>query len=166
MADSEGKVATTLTQVLVSVLEWIDGRPKWLHPPLYGALFIYAFMAFRGAWIVVPVALAITALKNPVTALHLLLGIAVYAPLGGFVGGALYTLTNPIMRYLGKVGTFVQCLLAGLGYGVVLNFLIAPTLDGKPIPSFSDPSEWTAVLLVGLIGGIALGVPMVSEKAS
>ncbi len=155
-----------LTQALVTVLQWIEDRPKWLHPPLYGALFIYWFMALRGAWIVVPVALAIVAFKSPLTALHLLLAIAVYAPLGGLVGGALYSLANPVARYLGKVGTFVQCLLAAFGYAVILNFLIVPTLDGKPMPSLSNPSEWTSVILIGLIGGVALGVGMVSEDAA
>ena len=56
--------------------------------------------------------------------------------------------------------------MAGFGYAVVLNFLIVPNLDGKPMPSLSSPSEWTSVILIGLIGGVALGVGMVSEDAA
>jgi hypothetical protein len=160
---ADGMSTRVLTRVLGGVLEWVEERPKWLRPPLYGALLIYAFMAFRGAWIVVPIVLTILAIKSPLTAWHLLLGLAIYAPLGGFVGGLLYSFTNPIARRLGKVGTLLQCLLAALGYGFVLAFLIAPTMDEKPLPSLSDPSEWVGVGLVGLIGGLAIGVPMIRK---
>jgi hypothetical protein len=124
---TDNKFTRLLTQVLGSILDWVEDRPTWLRPPLYGALFIYAFMALRGAWIVVPIGLTILAIKSPLTAWHLLLGLALYAPLGGFVGGLLYSFTNPVARHFGKVGTLLQCLLAGLGYGFVLVFLILPS---------------------------------------
>jgi hypothetical protein len=152
-----------LTQVLVATLAWVEDRPKWLRPPLYGALFIYAFMALRGAWLFVPIGLAILAVTKPLTAWHLLLAILIYAPLGGFVGGMLYTFANPLTRHLGRVGTLLQCLLAGFGYGVVLVFLIGPTIDDKPWPSLSDPAEWVTAGLIGLIGGLAIGVPMMRK---
>ncbi len=146
---------------MVTLMQWVEGRPRWLRPPLYGALFIYAFMTLRGAWFLLPIVLVVLAITKPLTAWHFFVGIVILAPLGGFIGGLLYSITSPLTKYLGRTGTLVRCLLASLGYGVVLVFLIVPVLDEKPAPSLLDTAEWLGVALVALIGGLAIGIPMI-----
>ena len=148
-----------VNRFLFPILDWVEDRPPWLRSPLYGALFIYALMGVKGAFIVVPLLLAVTAFVDPLTAGRLFVAIVLLAPLGGLVGGVLYALVRPLGGLLGKTGRFLQSFIAGLGYGTVLVFLIAPVLEGKSLLSFSDPAQWLAVAAIGLVAGLAIGLP-------
>ncbi|HEV8380310.1 MAG TPA: hypothetical protein VGQ29_01915 [Gemmatimonadales bacterium] len=122
-------------------------------------------MALRGAWFLLPVLLIIMAVTNPLEAWRAFLAILVYAPLGGVLGGLVYATIRSVTRSLGRLGTFIQCLGASCGYAFILSFLVLPTFKGKPMPSFSDQSEWITVAVIGMIGGIAIGIPLSRERA-
>src|SRR6266567_2457416 len=92
----------SLAQILVDVFDFVESRPPWLRPPLYGALLIYAFEMWRGVLILGPIVLVILAIKQPSTAWHMLLVLIVLAPAAGFAGGLLYILPRPLTKHLGK----------------------------------------------------------------
>jgi hypothetical protein len=156
----------SLGEIIVRVFDFVESRPSWLRPPLYGAVFIYAFEMWRGALILGPILLVGLAIKEPSTAWRLLLVLVALAPAAGFAGGLLYILPRPLTKHLGKAGTLIQCLFAGFGYGAFLTFLIVPVMDSKPFPPLSDGSEWFVAGLIGVIGGLAIGVPMISKSAT
>ena len=156
----------SLAEIILRLFDFVESRPSWLRPPLYGALLIYAFEMWRGVLILGPIILVGLAIKNPSTAWRWLLILVALAPAAGFTGGLLYILPRPLTKYFGKAGTLIQCLFAGFGYGTFLTFLIIPVMDGKPFPPLSDGSEWFVAALVGVIGGLAIGVPMISKSGT
>ena len=156
----------SLAERILRVFDFVESRPSWQRPPLYGALLIYAFEMWRGVLILGPIILVGMAIKEPSTAWRWLLVLVALAPAAGFAGGLLFVLPRPLTKHFGKIGTLIQCLFAGFAYGTFLRFLIVPVIDGKPFPHLSDGSDWFVAALIGVISGLALWGPMISKSTT
>ena len=158
----------SLTDILVGFFEWVEGRPRWLRPAFYGAGLIYAFMIWRGGLIILPLLFLYGLFKEPAllfkTAIPLLL---VYVPGAGFLGGLMYSATDPLLRHFGRGGKILQYVLGTWVYCVLLVFLIMPLFDkmSKERAAPSAPTEdWIISGVMGLLFGVTLGIVATSKN--
>ncbi len=143
---------------LMWMFGFVENRPKFLRPAFYGAFFIWALILFRGALIVLPIALPILFFTDRQLFWQLILVFLVLAPAGGFTGGLLYSLVSPIANPLGVVGAVVKFTFAAWGYLIVLVYAIMPVIDRKENVSFTNSGDWIFIGGFGLLMGIVLAV--------
>jgi hypothetical protein len=145
-------VTSSLPSLLASWVDWVEQRPAWIRQPLLGAALIFAFELSHAGLIGIPIVLIVAAWRQQGEFWPIVLALFVYAPAGGFLGGLCHFVSSPLAR-LGAVGRFAQRGLASLGYGLVLIFLVLPTLETR---SHSHRASLSLPEGVGLAGAIAL----------
>ncbi len=136
---------------------WVSQRPAWLQPPLLGALFVYAFVFWRGGLIVLPVAIIAFIFGSSANRAFLepiILTTLVYAPGAGFLGGLLYSLARPILRPMGAFGRYLQYILTAWAYFAVLGFFIVPLF--RPAGKLPAGANWALSGFLGVIFGYFL----------
>jgi len=155
----------SLKDVRGDIRAWVAQRPAWLQPPLLGALFVYAFVFWRGGLILLPFAIlafifgssADRAFLRP-----LLLACLVYAPGAGFLGGLLYWLVSPLLKRAGAFGRYLQYILTAWAYFAVLAFFLLPVL--RPADKLSAGANWVLSGILGLVFGYVLAAMDEDDK--
>jgi len=135
---------------------WVENRSAWLRPALYGPLFIWALILFRGGLVVLPIALPVLFFQDREFFWRLVLTLSVLAPAGGFAGGLLFGLVSPIASRLGAVGTVLKFTVAAWAYLIVLAFVIIPVIEPHKRFTLRDPWDWAFIGGFGFALGIAL----------
>jgi hypothetical protein len=150
----------SLTDVLAALFQWVQGRPSWLRPALYGSLLMYGLVIWRGGLILVPIGTVVLFIHDRALMWRLLLTILVLAPAGGFAGGLVWGALTPLLNPLGKVGKVFKYVVGTWIYAALLVFLIIPTV--KPTENIPPAVAWGFVAGWGLLIGICMGLQ--SEK--
>ena len=154
-----GHLSSSLWEIIQRLADWVERLPRWLRPAFFGAGFIYAFMIWRGALFVFPIAFVYLLFANPALLFRQMLPVLfIYAPGAGFLGGLLYGLTEPLMEPLGKVGRMIQFVLGTWVYCVILVFFIMPIIEPNEAAATSATANWIISAIMGLVFGVALGV--------
>ena len=148
----------SFSDTLVWTFSFVEARPAFLRPALYGAFFIWALILFRGGLIVLPILMAIVFFTNRHEFWQMLLTFLVLAPGGGFFGGLLYGVVSPLANRLGVVGTVIKFTVAAWGYLVVLVYVIMPIIDSDDPSSLGVKGDWIFIAGFGLVIGIVLAV--------
>jgi hypothetical protein len=156
----------SLSDRLIALADWADSRPRWLRHGLFGAGLVYAYALSRGALGALALLVAVVflfATGRQSEAWRFLFAVGVLAPAGGFLGGLVYTAFQPVADYLGALGRFLQRTAAGIGYAVILVFVIVPVLPLDAKEHHSVPPLANGII-AGLIG-LAIGAVMsISDK--
>jgi len=150
-------LSKSLKDVHGGLRDWVSQRPAWLQPPLRGAIFVYAFVFWRGGLIVLPVAIIAFIFGSSTDRAFLgplLLASLVYAPAAGFLGGLLYSLARPVLRPMGAFGRYLQYMLTAWAYFAVLAFFILPLL--RPAEKLTAGANWALSGFLGLLFGYFL----------
>ena len=126
-------LSRSLKEVRGGLRGWVSQRPAWLQPPLLGAIFVYAFVFWRGGLILLPVGIIAFIFGSSTDRAFLgplLLASLVYAPAAGFLGGLLYSLARPVLRPMGALGRYLQYILTAWAYFAVLAFFCGLPMVG------------------------------------
>jgi len=151
----------TLEDALDRVQEFVDSQPEWLRPGLYGASFIYLFMALRGGLILAPLLLVVIAVIDPHAFLYSIVPVFFFlAPASGFLGGLAYTATGPLFAAWGRVGRVLRVIAGTWVYCALLVFVISPVLDPEHAGSIHSSEDWMVASALGVFFGLLLGVSM------
>jgi hypothetical protein len=138
---------------LVALADWAEQRPTWLRRGLYGAGIVYAFFIDRGGVLGILIALLLILVTGHGTEIwRLLLVILVVAPAGGFLGGLLYSVCDPLAEHLGVVGRFLQRVAGGIGYALVLVYAVLPLMPDESVGTTRGYSTFFNLAFVGIFG--------------
>ena len=156
-------LSASLWDLVSRFADWVERLPRWLQSAVFGAGLIFAFMVWRGGLIAIPITFLYLLLTDPALLIHKVIPVMlIYAPGAGFLGGLLYGITQPGLRYLGKAGKLLQFIIGTWAYCVVLIFLIMPIIDPKEAASTSTKENWIVSGGMGLVFGLALGIGAMS----
>ena len=153
----------SLGDILAILSRWVQSRPAWLRPALYGALLIYGFVIWRGGLIILPIAIPILFFLDRALLGRLLLAIFILAPAGGFAGGLVWGTLSPLLARLGKAGRVLKFVVGTWVYAAVLVFVIIPTIE--PGKHMSPALAWGFIGGWGLFMGIAMGLQADKDAA-
>jgi hypothetical protein len=134
----------------------IEGLPAWARPPFYGVTMVYVLMLAKGG-ILLPVVLIVALVSGGPEAILQVLWIAVVAGLAGFAGGIAYSLAHPLLRRLGRPGTFVTCWVAvGAYLAVVVPLVGSDDPTSRHHWDVRDPVGWGIVAVCSVLFGSVL----------
>jgi hypothetical protein len=161
-------LSKSLKEVHGGLRDWVSQRPEWLQPPLFGALFIYAFVLWRGGIIILPLAFlgwVFGPASDRAFLGSLLLAALVYAPAAGFLGGLLFAGVRPLLKRLGAFGRYLEFIFGAWVYCVVLVFVIVPILKPADKVALASPAGWVISGIMAIVYGLAIGVTANDDKA-
>jgi hypothetical protein len=150
------QVGRSFADTLMWLFEFVENRPAYIRPALYGAFFVWALILFRAGVIPLPIALIAIFFTNRDLFWPFVLTFLVLAPAGGFIGGILYSAISPVANRLGIVGRVLKFTVAASAYLTVLVFVIMPLLQTENKGSLSDQGDWIFIGGFGLLLGIIM----------
>jgi hypothetical protein len=128
---------------VADVLHWIDDRPAWIRPALYGALLVPAWAVRKGALIIIPIAGVVVLLthEHPFQAIGRGLLIFTLAVGGAALSGLAYSLLGRRVRDARLIGPYLAGWLSCWPYVFVL-LVIMRLYEGTPVTTSFEDSEW------------------------
>lgn len=140
---------------------WVDARPEWLRPALYGAATLAALTAIR-----VVIALP-SALREPRVLLAALGALAAASAAGAF-GGLVYALLGRPLRRVPVVGPYLAGMVAVAGYMLAILTIIA--IGDRDTPRDLAADALVLVLVSALLGAFVghrwLRAPLPARSAA
>src|SRR5205823_13503609 len=84
LANIRTHFSRSFTDTVMWMFTWVEDQPAFLRPAYYGALFIWAFILFRGGLLVLPILLPVLFFTDRRMLWGFLLVFCLLAPAGGF----------------------------------------------------------------------------------
>ncbi|HEX7980224.1 MAG TPA: helix-turn-helix transcriptional regulator [Gemmatimonadaceae bacterium] len=143
--------------ILLGAMSWVEARPEWMRPALYGAALLAAMTSLRVVFLV------FGAFRQPKLLLWAF-GAMTLAALGGAAGGLVYSFIGRPARRVPVVGPYLAGIVAVAGYlGCILGLIALGDRNsgmkgGAMVFAFSVGS-----ILFGLIVGHSLFRPQKIE---
>ena len=129
------------------VFDLIDSVPAWARPAVLGALALGAIVLLRGLFLLPRLISEPDKLGGVV--------VAVLAAAGaGAAGGAVYSLTRPTLRKLGRSGDYLTGIVCVFAYMGALA-LVAPYALGEPM--INDGTELVVFAIASTFFGLFIG---------
>jgi hypothetical protein len=136
-------------QVVGTVGNWIDARPEWMRPALYGAALLAAITAFRAAFML------LGAVRNPRLLLLAPAAVAL-ASVAGAGGGLVYAFVGRPARRVPVVGPYLAGVIAVAGYTTCI-LAIMTVAGGDDSMRIDRAGSLVAFGIVSVLFGLMVG---------
>lgn len=139
--------------ILLGAISWVEDRPEWMRPALYGAALLAAMTALRVVFLLFGV------FRHP-KLLLLAVGAMALAALGGAAGGLVYSFIGRPARRVPVVGPYLAGIVAVAGYMASILGLIALGDGSSPVKGGAMVFGFGVItILFGLVVGHSMFRP-------
>lgn len=130
------------------VAAWVEARPAWMRPAIYGAAAVAAMTSIRAVFML------LGAVREPRLAL-LALGAVAAAALAGAGGGLVYSFLGRPVRRVPVVGPYLAGIVAVAGY--LGSFGVLMALGGEDLAEGGPGASLVAFGFVSILFGLVVG---------
>jgi len=138
--------------ILLGAMSWVEDRPEWMRPALYGAALLAAMTSLRVVFLV------FGAFRHPKLLLWAV-GAMALAALGGAAGGLVYSFIGRPARRVPVVGPYLAGIVAVAGYMASILGLIA-LAGGSSGMKFDRDAMVFAFGITTILFGLVVGHSM------
>jgi len=144
--------------ILLRAMSWIEARPEWSRPALYGAALLAAMTSVRVVFLI------LGAFQRPMLLLWAL-GAMALAALGGAAGGFVYSFIGRPARRVPVVGPYLAGIITVAGYVGCILALVALG-DGDFRTKLESDSMVFAFSITSILFGLVIGHSWFRSDAS
>jgi hypothetical protein len=147
---------TSLRDRVARTEMWIEARPEWLRPILYGPALLLVAMFARGALVLGPILLValILASDAPLQDVASLVFVFAIAIGGSAAGGLAYTVIGRYLRTFRYIGPYIAGIVTLFPYMFSVMFIVR-AIDHEAIIAAPTSDElFAAIVMSGFFGSM------------